>query len=142
VTTYFETSAIIKLVMIEEGSDRADVLWDSSDMLVTSRLSYAEARAALAAARRSGRLSSRGLEQAKGGIEERFEELDQVEVTANLVRSAGELAEQHGLRGYDAVHLASALALETSELILVTWDGDLAKAGRRVGFDLAGAGAG
>ena len=139
-TTYFETSAIVKLVMIEEGSDRADVLWDSSDLVVTSRLSYAEARAALAAARRSGRLASRGLEQAKDALEARFEELDQVEVTANIVRSAGGLAEQHGLRGYDVVHLASALALETSELILVTWDSDLAKAGRRVGFDLAGTG--
>jgi uncharacterized protein len=141
VTTYFETSAIVKLVMIEEGWDRADVLWDSSDLLATSRLSYTEARAALAAARRSGRLTSRGLEQAKDALEARFEELDQVEVTANIVRSAAELAEQHGLRGYDAVHLASALALETSELILVTWDSDLARAGRRVGFDLAGTGA-
>ena len=140
-TTYFETSAIVKLVMIEGGSDRADVLWDSSDLLLTSRLSYVEARAALAAARRSGRMTSRGLEQAKEALEARFDELDLVEVTANIVRSAGDLAEQHGLRGYDAVHLASALALETSDLILVTWDGNLAKAGRRVGFDLAGAGA-
>ena len=137
-TTYFETSAIVKLVMIEDGSDRADVLWDSSDLLLTSRLSYVEARAALAAARRSGRMTSRGLEQAKEALEARFDELDLVEVTANIVRSAGDLAEQHGLRGYDAVHLASALALETSDLILVTWDGDLAKASRRVGFDLAG----
>jgi len=35
------------------------------------------------------------------------------------------------------VHLASALALEISELILVTWDRDLVRAGRRVGFYLA-----
>jgi predicted nucleic acid-binding protein len=138
VTTYFETSAIVKLVMIEEGSDRADALWDSSDLLVTSRLSYAEARAALAAARRSGRLTARGLEDAKGALDGRFEECDQVEVSADLVRSAGDIAEEHGLRGYDAIHLASALALETTELILVTWDPDLARAGRRVGFDLAG----
>jgi predicted nucleic acid-binding protein len=138
VTTYFETSAIVKLVMMEEGSDRADILWDSSDLLATSRLSYAEARAALAAARRTGRLTSRGLEQAKDALNARFAELDQVDVTAKIVRSAGDIAEQHELRGYDAVHLASALALETTELILVTWDSDLARAGRQVRFDLAG----
>ena len=137
-TVYFETSAIVKLVMIERGSDRADALWDASDLLVTSRLSYAEARAALAAARRSGRLTRKGMEDAKTALDGRFEEVDQVEVTPDLVRSAGDLAEEHGLPGYDAIHLASALSLEAPELILVTWDQDLAIAGERVGLGLAG----
>jgi len=139
-TVYFDTSAIVKLVMIEEGSDRADALWDASDLLVTSRLSYAEARAALAAARRSGRLTRKGMEDARSALDGRFEELDQAEVTPDLVRSAGDLAEEHGLRGYDAIHLASALSLEAPELTLVTWDHDLAIAGERVGLGLAGIG--
>ena len=80
-TVYFDTSAIVKLVMIEEGSDRADALWDASDLLVTSRLSYAEARAALAAARRSGRLTRKGMEDARSALDGRFEELDQAAVS-------------------------------------------------------------
>lgn len=137
-TVYFETSAIVKLVMFEEGSDRADALWDASDLVVTSSLSYAEARAAIAAGRRSGRLTRKGMADAKGALDGRFEEFDQVEVTSNLVRAAGDLAEEHALRGYDAIHLASALTLEAPELTLVTWDRDLAIAGERVGLDLAG----
>jgi predicted nucleic acid-binding protein len=35
-----------------------------------------------------------------------------VEVTALVADMAMELAEKHGLRGYDAVHLAAALALQ------------------------------
>lgn len=137
-TTYFETSAIVKLLVTEGRSDRADELWDSADLVATSELSYAEARAALAAARRSGRLTREDLDGAKGALEDRFRHLHRVEVTRDVVRSAGDLADEHALRAYDAVHLASALALEAPGLILVTWDDDLAQAGRRAGFALAG----
>ncbi len=137
-TTYFETSAFVKLLVAEEGSERADVLWDSADLLATSELTYAEARAALAAARRSGRLTKTGLDDAKGALEDRLRHLHRVEVTRSVVRSAGHLAEEHSLRGYDAVHLASALALEVSGLVLVTWDEDLDRAGRQTGLALAG----
>jgi len=138
VNSYFETSAIVKLVIAEEGSEEAGALWDASDVAITSRLAYAEARAALAAARRSRRLSSDGLSEAKSALEDRFGELDILDVSEAIVRSAGDLAEEHALRGFDALHLASALALG-AEVILVTWDRDLAKAGRALGFDLAGA---
>ena len=137
-TTYFETSAIVKLLIADDGSDRADALWDAADFLVTSELSFVEARAALAAANRGGRLAATSFQHAKGALEERFRDLHRVQVTEAIVRNAGDLAEEHALRGYDAVHLSSALALETAELVLVTWDDDLAKAGRDVGFAVAG----
>jgi predicted nucleic acid-binding protein len=45
-----------------------------------------------------------------------------------LARAAGALAERHGLRGYDAVHLASASAIDDPDLVIATWDRDLAAA--------------
>jgi uncharacterized protein len=45
-----------------------------------------------------------------------------------LARAAGELAEHHALRGYDAVHLASATAVAHPDLVMATWDRDLASA--------------
>jgi predicted nucleic acid-binding protein len=51
---------------------------------------------------------------------------------------AGEHAEDLGLRGYDAVHLATALELGDEEVVLVTWDRDLARSGERVGIGVAG----
>ncbi|HEX9774994.1 MAG TPA: type II toxin-antitoxin system VapC family toxin [Actinomycetota bacterium] len=136
--TYFETSAIIKLVIEEAGSAHAGALWDASDLVLTSMLSYAEARAALAAARRAKRLTAATLGQAKNALETRMREIELIEVTADVVRSAGDLAERHGLRGYDAVHLASALALGVEDVVLATWDRDLAHAGRQAGFAIAG----
>jgi predicted nucleic acid-binding protein len=141
VISYFETSAIVKLLVVEEGTDKAAAIWDASDLSLTSRLAYTEARAALAAARRARRISTVSLEGAKRALEGRFEELDVVEVAPQIARSAGDLAETHALRGYDAIHLASAVAVRSDELVFVTWDRDLARAGRAVGLDLAGIGA-
>lgn len=55
----------------------------------------------------------------------------------SLARHAGELAEIHELRGYDAVHLATALAAVTLDLMLVTWDRDLARATAQSGIAVA-----
>jgi predicted nucleic acid-binding protein len=55
-------------------------------------------------------------------------ELDVIGLDATLARAAGELAERHALRGYDAVHLASALAIDDPRLVMATWDRDLAAA--------------
>jgi len=54
-------------------------------------------------------------------------ELLLVGVDVPLAREAGDLAEQLGLRGYDAVHLASALALGEPTTV-VTWDEELRRA--------------
>jgi uncharacterized protein len=46
---YFDSSAFVKLVVEEEGSDLAAALWDGCDAAVSSRLAYPEVCAALAA---------------------------------------------------------------------------------------------
>jgi predicted nucleic acid-binding protein len=138
VITYFEASAFVKLLVDEAGSESAGLLWNSSNAIVSSRLTYAEARAALAAAHRDGRLSAKSLQRAKQSLNARFDVLDAVEVTEGIVHLAGDLCEKHRLRGYDAVHLASALRVQAPDLVLTTWDADLAKAGRASGLDVAG----
>jgi predicted nucleic acid-binding protein len=48
-------------------------------------------------------------------------------IDAQLAREAGQLAEKFALRGYDAVHLASALSAGEA-ITLVSWDKDLRRA--------------
>jgi hypothetical protein len=47
-----------------------------------------------------------------------------------------------GLRGFDAVHLVTALSIDSDSMLLATWDGDLARAavaaGRSVSPPLIG----
>lgn len=64
-------------------------------------------------------------------------EIDYVEITANVAESAGVLAQTQALRGYDAVHLASAALATDDELVLVTGDRNLGTAARSIGIAVA-----
>jgi predicted nucleic acid-binding protein len=121
-------------VIEEEGSEQAATLWESADIVLTGRLTYPEARAALAAAGRAGRLSARGHRAAVGHLQRRWRQLHIVDLDQQLAESAGDLSEQHALRGYDAVHLGSALAVGRRETLVATWDAELASTARIAGL--------
>jgi predicted nucleic acid-binding protein len=118
----------VKLIVAEEGSDLADELWDATELKISSQLIYPEARAALAAAARADRIDPRGLRRAVADLDSATASMLLVGVDEAFARDAGRLAEAHALRGYDAVHLATALSAEDRELLVVTWDRDLADA--------------
>lgn len=100
-------------------------------------LLYAEARSALGRARRARRLRERAVSSRRRHLETLWAAIDRLEVTERLVRMAGELAERNGLRAADAVHLASAVSVADTELVLVAADGDLIAAARRLGLATA-----
>ena len=63
-----------------------------------------------------------------------------MEVTESLVWTAGRLAEEEGLRGYDAVHLAAALAVAGTDTVFISGDQELLAAAARLGLAVAQAG--
>jgi predicted nucleic acid-binding protein len=113
-------------------------LWGGAYPAASSILAYPEGRAALAAARRLDRLDEDEHRQALEVFEELYRELAAIGVDEALAARAAEHAENLGLRGYDAIHLATALELGDEEVVLVTWDRDLARAAGRVGLAIAG----
>jgi uncharacterized protein len=119
---YFDSSALVKLVVEEEGSDVASALWDGCDAALSSRLAYPEVCAALAAAHRNRDLNDRELAQASRHWAEFWAALRPVELTRDVAQHAGVLARRRALRGADAVHLASALALNARDLVVAVWD--------------------
>jgi predicted nucleic acid-binding protein len=124
------------LIIVEDGSDVAAELWDSYPA-ASSVLAYPEARAALAAARRARRVTARAHDRAVAELDALNAELVIVGVDEALAQRAGGLADERALRGYDAVHLASALALGPGETIVVTWDRDLINAAVGAGLAVA-----
>ena len=119
---YFDASALVKLLVDEEGSDLAAALWDGCDSALSSRLSYPEVRSALAAAARDHRIGSHFSRKVQRDWERFWSAIQPVELTAAVERHAGELASIYSLRGADAIHLASALAIEQPDLIVGVWD--------------------
>lgn len=75
-----------------------------------------------------------GHRAAVGQLQRRWRQLHVVDLDQDLAEAAGDLAERHALRGYDAVHLAFALAAGRRETLLATWDADLATAARDAGL--------
>jgi predicted nucleic acid-binding protein len=124
-------------VFDEPGSELAAELWDRAKSVVSSQLVYPEARAAAAAARRGGRINSAMLRRAVDRIDGLCAELDVIGLDPDLAHTAGELAEAHGLRGYDAVHLATVLSIHVDAMLLATWDGDLARAAVAAGCSVS-----
>ena len=134
---YFDTSALIPLIIDEPSSTMCVRLWNEATRVVSVRLLYAEARAALAQAHRMARLSRRQLADAVGQLDALADQVDHVEVTERLVRAAGEAAELHGLRGYDAVHLAAAQSISDGDTVLVGGDRQLIAAAADSGLAVA-----
>jgi predicted nucleic acid-binding protein len=131
---YVDTSALIKLLVQEDGSDLADELWSRASSRVASRLVYPEARAALAAAQRSGRIDASSHRAAAKELEGACGSMRLVGIDRELASDAGELAARYALRGYDAVHLATALSVDDADLAVVTWDRDLGRAAVAAGL--------
>lgn len=97
------------------------------EIATVSAISRAEARAALARARRGRRLTPQGERVAWERFERVWDTAAVLEVDHALLGAATELAGRHRLRGYDAVQLASALRAAdlTGGRAFVCLDGEL-----------------
>lgn len=121
-------------MLLEQGSDLALELWDSPSPVASSLLAYPEGRAALAAARRGNRLTARLASEATAEFEQIGDQLIAIGVDEELTRMAGNLASDFDLRGYDAVHLATALSVAEQDVALVSWDRELCRAASSAGL--------
>lgn len=131
---YVDTSALVKLYVEEPLSQELSYAVDEAEAVATSLLAYTEAMAAFARARREVRLSPQEYRRVVDAFEEDWSRYITVEVTDRLVKTAGHLAASRALRGYDALHLASALTLRErvpSSMMFVAFDRALSAAAKR-----------
>lgn len=139
---YLDTSALLKLYVVEEGRNLVEQAVDEATAVATSSVAYAEARASLARKRREGVFSDDELREAVAALEEDWDTFETLTATENVSRLAGNLAEEHALRGFDAIHLASALLIRIAALEeagegtedttrFLSFDGDLSLAAEK-----------
>lgn len=135
---YADTSALIKRYILEAGSDEFRQWVVAAQFVGTSRIALAEANAALARAMRMGKVSSQTAEKGVRLLATDWPSYARLPVVERTVRWAAELAWRYGLRGYDAVHLASAdlwQATLATPVTLVTYDKQMWSAARQAGLD-------
>jgi len=114
-------------------------LWEDADRRISSRLLYPEARAALAAAARAGRLRTEARTAVLSELERLWTEIDDVDLDPELTRRAGDLSQLLALTGGDAVHLATAEAVIDEDDLVACTDVRLASGARALGLAVAGA---
>jgi uncharacterized protein len=134
---YFDPSALVKLLTEEPGSDLAAELWDGCDAALSSRLAYPEVCAALAAADRNHDLTEHELDIAGQTWGEYWAAIRPVELTTAVEQHAGQLTRSQALRGADAVHLASALAVGDYDVVMAVWDRRLHRGARSADLRVA-----
>jgi len=111
VILYLDTSSLVKLYVDEPGSADVRRLVDQAEIVTASVVAYPEARAALARRRRERSLTLAAHRRAKRAFEADWPRILALDVSSPLARSAGDLAERHRLRVFDALHLASFLRI-------------------------------
>jgi len=131
---YFDSSALVKLVLAEEHGDLVADLWDACDSVSVSPLGYAEVCSALSRSRGERIKDDIGFRRAIDRWHESWESIRPVPLTEGLAVAAGRLAETHGLSGADAVHLASALAIGRDHLVMAVFDRRLHEAAQTEGL--------
>ena len=128
---YLDTSSLVKLYVEEEDSSAVANLVDSSTYTATSIVAYAEARAAFARRFRENAFGIDEHDRIKSNLDKDWNHYLVLYITENLIKLAGELSEKHALRGFDAIHLASAIALYrdlSSPIVFSCFDNHLATA--------------
>lgn len=106
---YVDASALVKRYVAEAGSAEVEELIGRAAAVGTAIISRAEVAAALSKAVRMKLLTREEAASALQVFSTEWEDLVRIQMTEILASRAASLAWDHGLRGYDAVHLASAL---------------------------------
>ncbi len=134
---YLDTSAWVKLYVREPGSKELRAHATKAEAMAASVVAYPEARAAFARLKAQGISTEAKHQQRLGQLNLDWGNLLHIELIPAVVRAAGDLAEVYGLRGFDSIHLASALWLKektSMPLHFAVFDQRLRAAAERAGL--------
>lgn len=138
---FWDTSALVPLLVPEERSDRLTALMREDPGAAVWWITPVECASALARLAREDRLSREDLALAAGRLSAAAARWSEVPPTEPIRDQAQRMLRLHALRAADALQLAAALVLaefDPKTLPFVTLDARLAAAAEREGFEVLG----
>lgn len=133
-TTYVDSSALLKRYIREPDSEYATSLIDADEVLATSWLTVVEVRRSL-----SKLLQGSDLARSIQIVHDDIDRMALVLPDTTTWLAAAEIGAALNVRSLDAIHLACAQRLRIPSLRFVTFDVRQAVAGRALGFAVVGA---
>ena len=108
---YLDTSAILKRYFQESFSEEVSAKWKQSEMIVTSSVAYAETMATIYRKQKEADIDNKVIQKIIQAFQMDWSGFIRVEVTDDLNEYINNMLQKHPLRGFDAIHLASALVI-------------------------------
>lgn len=136
---YLDTSALAKKYILEQDSERVIAWMDEADLIGTAILTRAEIAAALTRGVKASRLPQEGVNKTLDDFRADWRHFQRVQIGESLVARADSFACVYGLRGHDAIHLASGVIWQESiqmPVTFVTFDAELRDAARKAGLQI------
>jgi predicted nucleic acid-binding protein len=129
---FFDTSALTKRYVEEEGSEQVRALCAEADALGVSVLILPELISTLCRLVREGRLSSEDYRSLKSAVQADLADADLCDLSQDTFEQALRCLEDHPLRTLDALHVGSALVYQPD--LFVSADRRQAEAADREGL--------
>lgn len=130
---YFDSSALVKRYIEEEGSDKVNALLKEGPFAVVSRLAYPEILAAITRRHKAGDIETGAFERIKNAFKADWASLGVIEMHKEVFQLIDEVIAAHGLKGADSIHLSTALWLKRAtreHVVFVASDLELLKAAK------------
>ena len=131
---YFDTSAFFPLIVEEAGTPVSVDLFRDAAQLISSRLLLVETAAAVAMGRRMGRVPADEHEELQDVASLLARQMTLIDAHGDVIEEAARLAVSRDLRGYDAMHLATAKTIRARDVVFASGDKRLLCAARSEGF--------
>jgi predicted nucleic acid-binding protein len=134
---YFDTSALVKKYFMEVGSTRVLSVWKKAVGVATSSVAYAETMAAFHRKRRETRIPKGNFTALVDSFKKDWASFHRVELTDDLNEFIDRLVLNYPLRGFDAIHLASALAVHQKleeDFLFLCFDDQLSRVAEKEGI--------
>ena len=131
---YLDTSAFVPLLVPERGTAASENLWSKASAVVSTRLLYVEAAAAVARVPRAEIPGPTESVQVMEALTRRWSAIVPIEIGRSLIEGAARTAFRFGLRGYDAVHCAAAAMIRGGDVVAASSDRQLLSAWRELGL--------
>lgn len=128
-STYVDSSALLKRYVDEADSPAADALLRADHEVLTARHTIVEVRRNLARL-----LSGRDLATARSAFSADLRSFSIIELDEATCESAAAIAETTGVRTLDALHLAAAQRISAPGVSFLTFDLRQAQAARALGL--------
>ena len=138
---YLDTSALVKRYFEEPHSIEVAEQWQKADEIATSSVAYAESLASFHRKSREAALDAETLGTISNNFRSDWQTLIRIQVTDELNTYVDKALAAHALRGFDAIHLASAMILRESfleSLLFICFDQRLTQAAKSEGIKTYG----